>query len=107
MTHPQIASTIALATGVAALMLSVDDLGRFSKTILQLEEISKESVFSHPYMLKICGLAIIAEFASDICRDAGETALAHRIDAGTKIGIAVTSLSTAGKIMEKIAELLA
>lgn len=107
MTHPQIATTIALAAGVAALMLSVDDLGSFSKTIQQLEEISRESGFSHPYMLKICGLAIIAEFASDICRDAGEMALAHRIDAGTKIGIAATSVSTAGKIMEKIAELLA
>lgn len=104
-THPQIASAVALAAGCAALMLSLADVGDFSNTISRLDEIAIQGGFSQPYMLKICGLAIIAEFASDICRDAGEGALAHRIDVGTKIGILATALPTAGQILEKIVEL--
>lgn len=105
-THPQIASAVALAAGVAALMLSTEDLGSFSQTIEIFEEISDHADFSCPGMLKICGLALIAEFASDICRDAGEAALAHRIDTGTKIAILAMALPLARQILEKIAELM-
>lgn len=106
MSHPQIASVVALAAGVAALMLSVEDLGRFSETVALLDEIAGQSGFAQPYMLRICGLAVVAEFASDICRDAGEAALARRIDVGIKIGIAAAALPTAGRILEQIAQLL-
>lgn len=105
--HPQIASAVALAAGVAALMLSTGDLGNFSQTVRQLEAYAAESGIDHAYLLKICGIAIVAEFASDICRDAGEAALAHRIDAGVKIGITASALPTALDIMERISRLLA
>ena len=59
------------------------------------------------YLMKICGIAVIAEFASDICRDAGEGALAHRIDVGVRIGVVASALPAAAEIMERIAELLA
>ena len=55
----------------------------------------------------ICGIAVIAEFASDICWDAGEGALAHRIDVGVRIGVVASALPAAAEIMERIAELLA
>ena len=56
--------------------------------------------------MKICGIAVIAEFASDICRNAGEGALAHRIDVGVRIGVVASALPAAAEIMERIAELL-
>ena len=105
--HPQIASAVALAAGVAALMLSTEDLGRFAGAVRQLEDYARQGGSHQIYLIKICGVSMIAEFASDICRDAGEAALARRIDAGVKIGVAATALPVAAEIMERIAALLA
>ena len=56
--------------------------------------------------MKICGIAFIAELASDICRDSSEEALARRIDSGVKIAIVGSALPTAMEILEKIASFL-
>ena len=106
-THPQIASAVALAACVAALMASVQSLGAFSAAVRNLDEQYSNSGLPQPYLLKICGLALISELASDICRDSGETALAHRIQAGTKLGIAAAALPLAGEILETIKGMLA
>lgn len=106
MTHPQIASAVALAAGIAALMLSMEDLGSISTSIEQLDAIAAQSRVFQPQMLRLCAVALIAEFASDLCRDAGEAALARRIDTGTKIAIVTAVLPTAGRILEVIAELM-
>ena len=105
--HPQIASAVALVAGVAAMMLSTEDLGRFAGAVRQLEDCASQGGGHQIGLIKICGVSMIAEFASDICRDAGEAALAHRIDAGVKIGVVAAALPVAAEIMERIAELLA
>ena len=104
--HPQMASAVAMAAGVAALMLSSADLGAFSRALHTLEDYAQGEA-EQLYLVKICGIAVIAEFASDICRDAGEGALAHRIDVGVRIGVVASALPAAAEIMERIAELLA
>ena len=89
----------------AALMLSSADLGAFSRALRTLEDYAQGEA-QQLYLVKICGISVIAEFASDICRDAGEGALAHRIDVGVRIGVVATALPAAAEIMERIAELL-
>ena len=104
--HPQIAAAVAMAAGVAALMLSSVDLGRFSQALRTLQDYAQQDV-QPLYLMKVCGIALIAEFASDVCRDAGESALAHRIDVGVRIGVVASALPAAAEIMERISELLA
>ena len=104
--HPQMAAAVAMAAGVAALMLSSADLGAFSRALKALEDYAQGGT-QQLYLMKICGVAVIAEFASDVCRDADENALAHRIDVGVRIGVVASALPAAAEIMERIAELLA
>ncbi|HBQ63365.1 MAG TPA: stage III sporulation protein AD, partial [Clostridiales bacterium] len=40
-------------------------------------------------MMKITGIAYISEFASDLCRDAGESSMASKIEMGGRILILV------------------
>lgn len=100
--HPQIASAVALAAGVAAIMLSASEISSFSKVIGNLKGSFDTEETG---LLKICGIALVAEFASDLCSDSGEKSLANRIDTGVRISIAAASLSVAGKILNQIAEL--
>lgn len=106
MAHPQIASAVALAAGIAALMLSVEDIGKLSNSLAALEAYANQGNGTNVQLLKLCGIAMIAEFASDICRDAGENALAHRINMGVKIGMIASALPMAGQLMEQIVQLL-
>ena len=43
-------------------------------------------------MLRACGISFIAEFASHICTDAGETALASRIRLAQRLAIIVIAI---------------
>lgn len=103
--HPQMASAVAIAAGVAAMTLSRSDIRVFSDAIAKLDEITgngKEQLA----LMKICGVAMVAEFASDICREAGEEMLAKRIDTGVRIGIVASAIPTAGAILTSITEML-
>ena len=105
--HPQMASVTALAAGTAALMLSVPHIRSFAEAVRGLEEIAQAGGMDHILLMKLCGLAVIAEFASDICRDAGEGALAHRIDMAVRLGIMAGALPLASELMETISRILA
>ncbi|MBQ8507917.1 MAG: hypothetical protein IJ466_10875 [Clostridia bacterium] len=104
--HPQIATAVALGCGVAVMLLSAADIGSFSDALQRLEDAAGTLDGERLVLLKLCGVAMVAEFASDICRDAGEAALTKRIDTGVRIGIVAAALPTAARLMEDIAELL-
>ena len=102
--HPQVA---AAAAGVAALTLSLDDLGGVSSALRALEGTAEAGGADGGWLVKLCGLALVAELASDVCRDAGEAALARRIDMGVRLSAAAAALPLAARILERISELLA
>ena len=104
--HPQVAAVVALAAGVSALMLSVGDLGRFAAALRALEDTAEAGGANGTWLVRLCGVALVAELASDVCRDAGEAALAKRIDMGVRLSIAAAALPLASQILERISELL-
>ena len=104
--HPQIASAVALAAGLAALMLSLPDIKAFSDAVRKIESSLGLNGEDQLLLLRLCGIALVAEFASDICRDSGESALARRIDAGTKIAVLAASLPMASELMDSLSKLL-
>lgn len=50
--------------------------------------------------LKSLGICFITQFASDACKDAGESALANKIELAGKIAIAVVSLPIFEEIID-------
>lgn len=104
--HPQIATAAALACGVGAMLLSTQELGDLAGALEKLESAANGAQGEGLRLLKLCGAALVAEFASDICRDAGEASLAKRIDMGMRIGVTAAALPTAAELMELLAELL-
>lgn len=103
--HPQMASAVALAAGGAAIMLSRGDISIFAETIKSLDKLASQNGESLA-LLKICGVAMVAEFASDICREAGETMLAKRIDTGVRIGIVASAIPTVGNLLSSVVKMI-
>jgi stage III sporulation protein AD len=57
-------------------------------------------------LLKIIGLAYLAEFGAQMCRDAGEGAAALKIEFAAKIGILLLSLPVVVSIIQSVLLLL-
>lgn len=51
-------------------------------------------------VLKSIGIALLTQFASDICRDSGQSALAGKIEFAGKLFIAVLALPVAKSLIE-------
>ncbi|MBO4584339.1 MAG: hypothetical protein J5756_04645 [Clostridia bacterium] len=68
----------------------------------ELADASAMSALSVRTLLKCAGVCFVTEFASDTCRDAGETALAARVETFGRIAAFAVSIP----IMREFAELV-
>lgn len=57
-------------------------------------------------LLKITGIAYISEFATSICRDSGETAIASKVELGAKVIIIAMSIPILGSVIETLVNIL-
>ncbi len=57
-------------------------------------------------LIKITGIAILTEFAESICKDAGEVAIAKKIEFGGSVLIMAISIPILSKLLEIILVLL-
>jgi len=82
---PEMAIIISIA---ASILIFVVIFPRLTAVISVLQSISERIDTRSNYIdvvLRIIGISYIAEFGSEICKDAGQTSLASKIDLGGKI----------------------
>ena len=78
--RPELAMQVSIAAGIAILAYGVNavgDIAQTAKTIMMQYELDSESLGS---AVKIIGIAYIAQFSSDTCRDCGENSLAGKVE---------------------------
>ena len=85
--RPELSLGVALATGVAAIAVCLPELAEAISALSTLADDAGVSEASVKIMLRACGISIIAEFASQICQDAGESALSGRIQLGARLAL--------------------
>jgi stage III sporulation protein AD len=57
-------------------------------------------------LLKIIGIAYIAEFGTQVCRDAGENALAFKVELAGKVMILILAVPIISTIVDTVERLL-
>ena len=57
-------------------------------------------------ILKITGIAILAEFAVSVCKDSGESAIASKIEMGSKVIIISMSIPIISSLLELMLNIL-
>jgi len=88
---PQIGLIIGIAASVLIFLMI---LPRFSAAVGILQNIANNTGIDLSYVglvLKIIGIAYIAELGSQLCADAGETAIASKIELAGKVLIILVS----------------
>lgn len=94
---------------IAGILILTMVMKKFSGIINLLQSISNKTYINNQFLgilLKITGIAIIAEFAESICKDAGEKAIASKIEMGSKVIIIAISIPIISSLLELIIEVL-
>jgi len=93
-------------TGVIIFLLLI---GKISGVIQVLEELARKSNVNMVFLktiLKIIGIAYIAEFGAQVIRDAGQEAIASKVELSGKVLIMVMAIPIITVIIETVMKLL-
>ncbi|HOB20644.1 MAG TPA: stage III sporulation protein AD [Candidatus Atribacteria bacterium] len=101
-----IALLISLAAGTVIFLLVLGNINAVVETINSMVRKSNLDTVYITTILKVIGIAYIAEFGSQICKDAGETAIASKIEMGGKILIMILALPVLTALLEVIIKIL-
>ncbi|WKL02814.1 stage III sporulation protein AD [Paenibacillus amylolyticus] len=103
---PMFAFLIAAATGIVIFMLLIGKIGAVIEVLEGLAENSgMESIYLKT-VLKIIGIAYIAEFGAQIVRDAGQESIASKIELAGKVLILVLAIPIISIIIETVMKLM-
>ena len=103
---PMFAFLIAAATGIVIYMLLIGKIGAVIEVLKRLAENSgMESIYLKT-VLKIIGIAYIAEFGAQIVRDAGQESIASKIELAGKVLILVLAIPIISIIIETVMKLM-
>jgi stage III sporulation protein AD len=97
---------LTVFVGCTIFLLLVDQI---SDILLMLREMAEGAHIQMVYletMLKIIGIAYIAEFAAQISKDAGQGAIAAKIELGGKIVILALAVPILTAIIEAVISLI-
>lgn len=97
---------IALVAGIIIIYMIFNKL---EGIVNLLKTISDKSGINSQFLgllLKITGIAILTEFGVTICKDAGEGAIASKIEIGSKVIIISMSIPIISSLLEVILKLI-
>lgn len=90
--RPEFAALVSLACSILVLIFVVQGI---SKVAAELESLIKSTQLDTEMLgivLKCLGICILAELGSGSCRDAGETAIATKVELAAKLSLILASL---------------
>lgn len=98
-----------LISTVAGIIIFLVVIGKITDVIHVLEKMAAQANLNMVYLdtiLKIIGIAYIAEFGAQVTRDAGQGAIASKIELAGKVLIMVMAIPILSLIVETIIRLL-
>ena len=104
--RPEFAIYISIIAGIFMLYIAMDKLNGI---VSLLQSISEKAGINHVFLeilLKITGIAFLSEFAINICKDTGDSAIASKVELGSKIIIISMSIPIISSLMELILNIL-
>lgn len=103
---PEIAIQISIATGIIIFTMI---LGKITAVIELLNSFASKVNIDTIYLstlLKIVGIAYIAEFGAEVCKDAGEGAIAAKVEFAGKVVIIVLAVPIITSLMDLVISIM-
>ncbi|MBT9258392.1 MAG: hypothetical protein KM310_01345 [Clostridiales bacterium] len=104
--RPELATLLALAAGALILLSLLPTLLLLVGALRDLMARTQVDFSYVAMVVKVVGIAYLAQFAADVARDAGETALAGKIELGGRVAILAAALPALWTFMEVLLRLM-
>lgn len=104
--RPELAIQLSIVAGVIIFGMM---LGKIVSVINVMKQIAQKSNVSMLYMgtvLKIVGVAYIAEYGAQVCKDAGEGAVASKIEFAAKVIVIVLAIPIIVRVFDNLMKLV-
>ncbi len=103
---PEFAIYVSILAGIIIFFMVFENLLGIIDLINDLTLKSNVNSDFIKILLKITGIAFLAEFAVQICMDLGESALANKVDLGGKVIIISLSIPILSSLIETVVQIL-
>lgn len=104
--RPELALQLSLALAATIFLLMLNKIGAVLMLFRDLAEKANMSMLYLNTLLKIIGIAYITEFGSQVCRDAGEGAIAAKIEFAGKVMVMVMAIPIIALVLDTIVKLI-
>lgn len=104
--RPEFAIYVSILTGILIILLIADKLADIVQLLNSIANKASINTEFLALLLKITGIAFLVEFAVSICRDAGEAAIASKVEIGSKIIIIAMSIPIISALLEIVLKIL-
>lgn len=105
--RPELATQLSIAVGAIIFVLMI---GRILSVVNVLESLAQRAKIGEIYLttvLRIVGVAYVADFGAQVLRDSGEGAVASKVEMAGKIIILVMAVPIIMAITETLLKMLA
>ncbi|MDO4744416.1 MAG: stage III sporulation protein AD [Clostridia bacterium] len=103
---PELAMQVSLAAAVIIFLMVLPYL---KAVVVMFQDISEQIGLESKYLslvLKVIGIAYVAQFAAELCRDAGETSVASKIEFAGKVIIMTLSMPVVYSLLEVVSQII-
>jgi len=104
--RPEIALQLSILAGASIFILIISKIRVIVDLLQTLADQANISSYYLLIILKIVGVAYLAEFGAQVCRDAGESALGTKIELAAKVGVILLAIPIIVAITESLVRLV-
>lgn len=102
----EIALQVSIVVGILIFLFM---LGKITTILQLLQQLALKADIDFTYLnivFKVLGIAYVASFCSEICRDAGETNIANKVEFCAKILIIVLAIPILMAVLQSILKII-
>ena len=103
---PEISMFIGLITGIGIFLVALYKLDFIMQSLQDLSSKAHINSMYFSIIIKIIGIAYLIEFAINVCKDAGEGAIASKLEFGGKVIILTLSFPVLLSILNTIINII-
>lgn len=104
--RPEFSIYISIIAGILIFSIIIIKLGSVVELIKSLADKLGTNIQYFSLLIKITGIAYLAEFATNICKDSGESAIASKVELAGRIIIIAMSVPILGALVDVVINIL-
>lgn len=105
--RPEYGIVTGAATGIIIMLLITENIFNVAQELRAIVDKTGIDTEYFKIILKVIGISYITQFGSELCKDAGENAIASKVDAAGKICVMLLTIPVISGFLNMIISMLA